>query len=402
AGLATPAFPTQAAVWGDFDNDGWLDLYVGNESRAGLDEEPGGDFPSQLFRNNGDGTFTDIGQRSGVTNDRYCKGVAAGDYDNDGDLDLYVSNRGPNRLYRNDGDMRFTEVTDALKVVEPQGQSFACWFFDYDNDGWLDLFVAAYESSNADVAADYIGIPNRGVKPCLYRNRGDGTFTNVAQQVGLDKSLLPMGANFGDIDNDGYLDIYLTTGRPDFATLTPNVMFQNVNGNRFQDVTFSAGLGHLQKGHGIAFADIDNDGDQDLYHQLGGFYPGDKFHNALFRNPLADESQDDSNQFVYLKLTGVECNRQAIGARIKVVAETESAAVRQFHRSVGAVSSFGGSPLRQEIGLGDCRRVVRIEILWPGTDQPQVIENVKSNCLLSVVQNKEPVVVELPVLRLGK
>ena len=380
AGLAEPARPTQAAVWGDFDNDGDLDLYVGNESRVELDE-PGGDFPAQLFRNNGDSTFTDVAEVAGVTNDRYCKGVTAGDYDNDGDLDIYTSNRGPNRLYRNNGGMTFTDVAADLKVMDPRQQSFACWFFDYDNDGWLDLFVAAYQSTNADVAADYLGVPHQGVSPCLYRNLGNGQFADVAGEAGLDHAYLPMGANFGDLDNDGFLDIYLTTGRPDYAALMPNVMLRNNRGQRFQDVTFSCGLGHLQKGHGVAFADIDNDGDQDIYHQLGGFYPGDKFHNALFLNPGHD------NHFLTIKLVGTMSNRQATGARLRIVVKTpDGEAV--FHRAVGIVSSFGGSPLRQEVGLGDATTIERIEITWPTSGVTQTLTEVPLDAFIEVTEGQ--------------
>ena len=249
AGLALPAYPTQAAVWGDFNNDGYLDLFIGNESRA-MWETAAGNFPSQLFINNGDGTFTDRARGAGVTNDRYCKGVTAGDFDNDGDLDLYVSNNGPNRLYRNNGDLTFTDVTAGAGVAEPSGRSFACWFFDYDNDGWLDLFVGAFDARLEDVAADYLGQPFSGSTPRLYHNNGDGTFSDVTRRAGLAHMYLPMGANFGDIDNDGYLDIYLTTGDPDYETLVPNVMLRNEAGRRFVDVSESGGFGHLQKGHG--------------------------------------------------------------------------------------------------------------------------------------------------------
>ena len=377
AGLNVPACPTQAAVWGDFDNDGFLDLFVGNESRMELKGD--GDYPSQLFRNNGDGTFQDIAASAGVLNNRFCKGVAAGDYDNDGDLDLYVSNRGPNRLYRNDGEMSFTDVAVDLNVTHPTQHSFASWFFDYDNDGWLDLFVAAYQSSNADVAADYLGIPHKGVPPCLYRNLGNGRFENVASQVGLDHAYLPMGANFGDLDNDGFLDIYLTTGKPDFATLVPNVMLRNDQGKRMQDVTFSGGFGHLQKGHGVAFADIDNDGDQDIYHQLGGFYPSDKFHNALFRNP------GNENRFVTIKLIGVQTNRQAIGARIRVVANSPTGQ-KMFYRAVGSVSSFGGSPIRQEIGLGSATSIERIDVTWPGSQTKQTFVDIPLDSHIEITE----------------
>ena len=379
AGLALPAYPTQAAAWGDLDNDGDLDLYIVNESSA---PSGGSSYPSQLFRNNGDGTFTDVAAAAGVTNDRYGKGVTVGDYDNDGDLDIYVSNILPNRLYRNNGDMTFTDVAQELGLVEPVGRSFATWFFDYDNDGWLDLFVASYEASVADLAADALGAPHRARLPCLYHNNGDGTFTNVTEEAGLAHPYLPMGANFGDADNDGWLDIYLTTGNPNFETLMPNVMLRNDGGRRFQDVTRSAGLGHLQKGHGVAFVDLDHDGDQDIYHQLGGFYPGDRFSNALFLNP------GHGNHFLTVKLVGTRSNAQGYGARIKLVIETPRGP-REIHRAVGSVSSFGGSPLRQEIGLGDATAIERLEIHWPTSGIRQTFRNVPIDSMIRIVEGQD-------------
>jgi hypothetical protein len=399
AGLADPACPTQAATWGDFDNDGDLDLYVGNESRSDrtvftAEEAAGGDFPSQLFRNEGDGTFTDVARSAGVANDRYAKGVTAGDFDNDGDLDLYVSNQGWNRLYRNEGDGTFTDVALSAGVIEPAGRSFATWFFDYDNDGWLDLFVAAYDAKVADVAAHYLGLPNSATSPRLYHNDGDGTFTDVTRQVGLDRPVLPMGANFGDLDNDGFLDIYLTTGEPSFESIMPNVMLRNDGGNRFQDVSRSGGLGHLQKGHGVAFADLDDDGDQDIYHQLGGFYPGDAFHNALFLNP------GHGHRSLTVRLVGSTSHRTGYGVRLRVVVETPRGR-REIHRAAGSVSSFGGSPARQEIGLGDATAVSRLEVFWPASGLRQEFTDVPLDSIVEVREGQDALVtINLPALEL--
>ncbi len=380
AGLGDKAYPTQTAAWGDFDNDGHLDVYIGNESRMGL-ETPEGDFPSQLFHNNGDGTFTDVAKPAGLTSDHYTKAVAAGDYDNDGDLDIYTSNVGKNRLFRNNGDGTFTDVADALEVTEPKMQSFATWFFDYDNDGWLDIFVGAFDATVPHVAADYLGLPHKSSFPRLYHNNGDGTFTDVAEQVGLHHPYLPMGANFGDLDNDGYLDIYLATGDPLYRTLMPNIMLRNDRGVNFQDVTTSGGFGHLQKGHGVAFADFDHDGDQDIYHQLGGFYPGDKFFNAFFRNP------GHGNHFLTIKLVGTTTNRRAVGARIKVVLNTPNGK-RALHRAAGCVSSFGGSPARQEIGLGDATSIDLVEINWPTSKTTQAFTDVPMDRMIQVVEGE--------------
>ena len=377
AGLANPSYPTQAAAWGDFDLDGDLDLYVANESR--VRRWPKEKYPCQLFRNNGDGTFTDIAESAGVTNDRFAKGVATGDYDDDGDLDLYVSNIGPNKLYRNNGDGTFTDVAQQAGVIEPKGRSFACWFFDYDNDSHLDLFVAAYEATVADIAADCLGLQHRGVSPRLYRNQGDGTFSDVAGPLGLQHAYLPMGANFGDLDNDGYLDIYLGTGNPNFQTLVPNVMLRNDLGKRFQNVTTSGGFGHLQKGHGIAFADLDNDGDQDIYHQLGGMLAGDKYYNALFENP------GHGNHFLVVDLVGKKSNRLGYGARIKLVVETAEGK-REIHRCAGSVSSFGGSPARQEIGLGDAQSIESLEIWWPASGDRRTYHKIPLDRRIRIVE----------------
>jgi hypothetical protein len=310
-------------------------------------------------------------------------------------MDLYVSNAGLNRLYRNNGDMTFTDVAGRLGVTEPAGRSFATWFFDYDNDGWLDLWVGAYSASIAELAAEYLGQHPQAAWPRLYRNNGDGTFTDKTRDLGLERVFLPMGANFGDFDNDGWLDIYLGTGDPGYETLMPNVALRNDAGRRFQDVTQSGGLGHLQKGHGIGFADLDNDGDQDVYHQLGAFYPGDAFRNALFLNP------GHGNRFLVLELVGQRTNRMATGARIKVVLDTPSGA-RELHRAVGSVSSFGGSPRRQEIGLGDATAVSSVEVSWPVSGERQVFRGVPLDSFQRIVEGEAELVPFHPTrLRLG-
>jgi hypothetical protein len=177
-----------------------------------------------------------------VTVGAYVKGVAAGDFNNDGRPDLYVSVLGgPNRLFRNDGPRdaaqgakagwAFTDVARAAGVTEPI-DSFPCWFFDYDNDGWQDIFVSGYKITDVgDVAADYLGLPGAGTKARVYRNRGDGTFSNVTASAKLNRVLHAMGANFGDLDNDGWLDFYVGTGNPDLLTVIPNRMFRNAEGN---------------------------------------------------------------------------------------------------------------------------------------------------------------------------
>jgi hypothetical protein len=394
AGLVEPIAPTQAAVWADFDNDGWLDLYVGNESQENLTKD-GAAYPSALYRNNQDGSFTDVTRSAGVANQRYCKGVAAGDYDNDGDMDLYVSNIGPNRLYRNNGNMTFTDVAARAHVTRPEERSFATWFFDFDNDGWLDIWVGGYNATIADLTRQAVGALDDAVRPRLYRNTGDGSFMDVTETANLDRVFLPMGANYGDFDNDGWLDIYLGTGDPSYDSLMPNVALRNDRGRRFQDISQSAGLGHLQKGHGIAFVDIDNDGDQDIYHQLGAFYPGDKFRNGLYINP------GQGNHFVSIELIGTMSNRMAVGTRVKVTIIAPEGR-RELYRSAGCVSSFGGSPRRLEIGLEKAAKIDSIEVWWPTSRIQQRFTDVPLDSFIRVTEGDDEFVTLTPgKLKLG-
>jgi hypothetical protein len=382
AGLAEPAYPTQAAAFGDFDDDGWLDVYVASESR--IEGEPTApSYPSQLFKNRGDGTFVERAAAAGVTNDRYGKGVAAGDYDDDGDLDLFVSNIGTKRLYRNRGDGAFDDVAAAAGVAKPIGRTFACWFFDQDEDGRLDLWLGGYQTNIEDLAAAALGEPYECIYPCLYRNQGDGTFVDRARELGLARPMLPMGVNFGDIDFDGWHDLYLGTGEPGLKSLMPNVMLWSEGGKRYRDVTAATGLGQLQKGHGIAFVDFDGDGDQDIYHQLGGFFPVDKYRSALYENPGGS-----GNRWLYLSLVGTKTNRDAVGARVKLVLETP-AGPRELHRAAGCVSSFGGSPDRLEIGLGNATRVARLEVRWPRSRTTQVFEDVPLDAWVRATEGEE-------------
>ena len=401
SGLADPASPTQCGVWFDYDNDGDLDLFVGNESLEDktmfpeVDPKEPGIYPSQLFRNNGDGTFVDVAKEAGVTNNRYAKGASAGDYDNDGDLDLYVSNIGRNRLYKNNGNGTFTDVAEELALVEPVKRSFATWFFDFDNDGNLDIFVGAYDIDRNAIPAWYMGKPFEGAPPRLYRNKGDGTFEDVTKVAGLWRPMQPMGANFGDLDNDGWLDMYLTTGNPDYEALMPNVMFRNTGKLGFEDVTTAGGFGNLQKGHGCAFADFDNDGDQDVFNELGAFWQGDTFYNTLYENP------GNQNHSVTLDLAGTKSNRLAYGARIKVVARGKDGE-RVLHRAVGSVSSFGGSPARQEIGLGDATEIVSVEIWWPVTGERQRFEGLAIDSFYEITEGDPvPRRVTPPTFRFG-
>jgi tetratricopeptide (TPR) repeat protein len=367
SGLAEPATDTQTAVWADIDNDGYLDLFVGNENK-----------PSQLFRNRGDGTFEDISHAAGVDRIAFSKGVVAADYDKDGYVDFFVSNlNGDNFLYHNNHDKTFTEVAAQAGVQKPW-QSFAAWFFDYDNDGWPDLFVTSYYVSVDESVRGSLGLSPNAETLKLYKNLGNGTFRDVTAEVGLDRVMMPMGANFGDIDNDGFLDMYLGTGNPSYASLYPNVLLHNKDGKFFTDVTASSGTGELHKGHAVAFADIDNDGDEDLLTEIGGAVPGDSHAFRLFENP------GNGNDWISLHLVGVKTNRAAIGARIKVTVQNEGKAARSIYRTVGSGGSFGASPLTQHIGLGKSARITNLEISWPTSNSKQNFSNVAVDQFLEI------------------
>ena len=362
AGLADENFPTQTASWADYDLDGDLDLYVGNEHSAKTTA------PSQLFRNNGDGTFRDVAEAAGVTNLRYAKSVIWGDFDQDRWPDLHVSNfLGQNRLYHNHGDGTFSDVAVALGVAEPEA-SFPAWFWDADNDGQLDLFVSGYSAHVADLLADNLDQPFRAELPRLYQFE-NGTFTDQGRRWNLSQPSAPMGSNFGDLDNDGFLDFYLGTGWPEYDELMPNMMFRNEQGQSFANVTVRGGFGHLQKGHAVAFADFDQDGDLDVFQQMGGAFPGDRFHDALYENPGFE------NHWIAVTLIGTDSNRSAIGTRIHVVVADDSGS-RSIYRWVNSGATFGASPLRQQIGLGRSSSVERLEIYWPKTDKTQVFTDV--------------------------
>ncbi|HLK68738.1 MAG TPA: FG-GAP-like repeat-containing protein [Bryobacteraceae bacterium] len=367
AGLAEPT-ATQTAVWVDIDNDGWLDLYVGNENA-----------PNQLFLNKRDGTFQDISHASGTDITAFSKAVTAADYDGDGFVDLYVSNyRGENALFHNNHDGTFTDVA-RLAGVPGSGHGFPAWFFDYDNDGWPDLLVSSYFMSVEETARTYMGLPHNAGTMKLYRNLGNGAFQDVTVQAGLDKVFMPMGSNFGDVDNDGYLDIYLGTGDPSYSSILPNVMLHNHQGKKFVDITASSGTGELHKGHGVAFADIDGDGDEDILTVIGGATPGDSHAFRLFENP------GQGNDWISLRLVGVKANHAAIGARIKLTVKNESGEPRSIYRTVNSGGSFGASPLEQHVGLGKAATIVSLEIEWPGGSSPsQKFSNLAKNQAIEI------------------
>ncbi len=395
SGLGVP-IACESAAWGDFNNDGYADVFLCGEFRARdsssgssqFDLAPDARNRCRLYRNQGNGTFVDIAAAAGVTNERFAKGAVWGDYDDDGLLDLFVSNMGASsRLYHNEGNETFKDVTEEAGIFTADDpyplSSFPCLFWDFDNDGRLDLFINNWSMSQAEVIADMLGI-SHGLSspPRLYRNLGSGEFRNVAREVNLNRPLAAMSINCGDIDNDGYLDLYLGTGWMSYSGLIPNVLLKNVAGRKFEDVTDSSRTGHLQKGHGVSFADWDNDGDLDIFTVLGGGYPGDRGYSALFENP------GNAGQWLKVKLVGTRSNRAALGARLHAEILEPGGMRRSIHRMIGTNGSFGGNSLVELLGLGSARSVSRLTVIWPTSHTQQVFDNVAAGQSIAITEGE--------------
>jgi FG-GAP-like repeat/ASPIC and UnbV len=360
---------SNAASWADYDNDGWIDLFVGCERQT-----------NRLYHNKGDGTFEEVAAKAGVKGDakRFCKGCAWIDFDNDRFPDLFINNlQGAAELHRNNRDGTFTDVTREMGIDGPQ-HGFSCWAFDYDNDGWVDIFATCYDRTLADVVRGLLNQKHGGYSNRLYHNRNGRSFEDVTEEAGLDMVFATMGSNYADFDNDGFLDMYLGTGEPSFATLIPNRMLKNVAGRRFAEITGTSGTGHLQKGHGVACGDWDRDGDIDIFIETGGAVNGDKYHNVLFQNP------GQGNHWLTVKLAGKKTNRAAIGARIKVVTAGDKPSTIIRHVSSG--SSFGANPLQQTIGLEKAERVALLEVYWPTSDTTQVFHDIAADQAIEITE----------------
>jgi hypothetical protein len=326
--------PTQTGSWGDFNNDGWIDLFIGNETT--LVEH---DHACELYLNNKNGSFTNVARQMGLDFKGYVKGCVWTDVNNDGLQDLFISARaandrkafpGNNKLYINKGgadiqSWSFEDFSVRAKIELPH-VSFAVGAWDYDNDGYDDIMVNDFGTTKgtiaAEVASEFFGLPHSTELMRFYHNTAGRGFTD--------------------------------------------------EGKYFQDVTYAGGFGNLQKGHGVAFGDIDNDGDQDIFLVTGGAVGGDVFKSSLFENP------GSKNKWVTLKLEGVKSNRSAIGARIKISVISNGTG-RTIYNRVSTGASFGSSSLQQEIGLGQAERIEEIEVIWPTTGITQKFHNIEMN-----------------------
>jgi enediyne biosynthesis protein E4 len=265
----------------DYDGDGYLDIYLVNGAEIPSLEKTSPAYWNRLFHNNGDGTFTDVTEKAGVTGAGYGMGVAVGDYDNDGHPDLFLASVTGNQLLRNNGDGTFTDVTVKAGLAGGRFNGRKMWsvsagWFDYNNDGLLDLFVVNYcewEVNKDPYCPLKEGLraychPNqyRPLHNTLYRNNGDGTFTDVSQEAGIAAALgKGMSVSFADYDGDGFIDAFVANDT------TPNFLFHNIGGKRFEEVAFAAGVafspdGNALSGMGSDFRDVNNDGLPDLWH----------------------------------------------------------------------------------------------------------------------------------------
>jgi hypothetical protein len=367
AGLMDP-LNAILARWSDYDNDGDLDLFIGCDLVR-----------HRLYRNDGQGHFEDVAHQAGVDRQAFCRGASWGDVDRDGSPDLLVTyfDRPP-ELYHNRGDGTFEDVAKRWNVLEPD-VGFSCWFWDYDNDGWLDVFATGYRHTITQMVKSSLHQPQNGETNRLYRNLEGKSFQDVSEEAGVAAACNPMGSNFADFDNDGFLDFYLGTGDPNYSSLIPNRMYRNVGGRRFADITFSSRTGHLQKGHGVACGDWDRDGNVDMFVQIGGATPGDQFQDALFQNP-----GQHGNRWLNVKLIGSKTNRSAIGAHIKVV--TAGPEPQTIYRHVDSGSSFGANALEQFIGLGRAEKVASLEIEWPASGTKQVFNDMAVDQALEITE----------------
>lgn len=379
--------PTQTAAWADYNNDGWLDVFIGNESAIPPGMPKNYDrrrvHKAEFYINQKDGTFKNIAAEKGMDFIELIKGVTAFDFNNDNLMDIYISNnQGFNILLMNKGNLDFEEITQKAGVMEPKA-SFPVGAFDYNNDGLEDLLVCGYISTNFslshEIASELLGNKPVAALPKLYENNGDGTFTDVTELRKMNHTIFGMGFNYGDLNNDGYVDLYFGTGDPNFESIVPNRMFLNRGGEYFEEVSYSGGFSNIQKGHGVSWGDIDNDGDEDVYITMGGAHEGDVYQNQLLINPSQDKN------WINITLRGKSSNRVATGTKVHIVTSED----QDIYRVVSQGASFGANSYRLEIGLGDANSVKEMEVLWPATGEVQKFENIKSNQFVRIEEGKK-------------
>ncbi len=445
SGLGRTGWQTGVCV-GDYDNDGWDDLFLTFWGH------------NVLFKNNGDGTFTDVTKKAGLWKDdvRWGSGCTFLDYDRDGFLDLFVANYivldlakvpkpgetafcqwkgipvmcgprglpgGSNLLYHNNGDGTFTDVSEKAGILKPGPRySITAVSYDFDNDGWPDIYVAvdsepsvlfhnkhdgtfediavmagcAYNEDGQEQAGMGLGVgdyncdgwldifkTNFSDDTCdLYRNNGDGTFSDAtyASGVGVNTQYVAWGCGFADYDNDGWTDIVQVNGHvyPGIdkyhlgATFkNPRIVYHNLGDGKFKDVSSEMGPGISERfsSRGCAFGDYDNDGDIDVVVNNMNDYP------SLLRNDGGNK-----NNWIKVKLLGTHCNRTAIGARIRVVTGKHSQ-IDEVHSGTSVMSQ---SDLRLHFGVNQAKIIDLLEVKWPTTQKLEKFTDLDVNQILTI------------------
>ena len=380
AGVASPADAFTAAVT-DVNRDGLLDLYVANgvATRGGA--------PNEIFLGAPEGRFVERGAAMGVADHGRSVGSAFGDYDNDGWPDLLVVNffDGP-VLYRNLEGAGFEDVSSLAGIAAPH-EGFVGFFFDYDNDGWLDILVVGFTSDMETALKSRIAgkAVSEGSRLALYRNDRDGSFTDVTEEAGLSWNLGAMAATFGDYDNDGWLDVFVGVGAPPMERFEANRLFRNLGDGTFADVSAAAGVDDLGKGHGATFADWDHDGDLDLFVPIGGAFPGDRQRSRFYRNPASQLPHP--NGWLHILLRASHLHPDAVGAQVTLrITDAPGAPVQLQEVAVGGGFGVTPSPIL-EFGLGQHQTVAEVTIRWPGGGH-RVLRNIPGNQRILVVENE--------------
>ena len=494
----------------DYDGDGLLDIYLVNGAEMPSLVKTGPKYYNRLFHNNGNGTFTDVTEKAGLAGKGYGMGVAVGDYDNDGYPDLFLANVNGNQLFHNNGDGTFTDVTAKAGVSGGIQNGRKMWsisagWFDYNNDGLLDLFVSNYCDWDPAHEPACVGLNGRGychpnsfapLPNTLYRNNGDGTFTDVSEQMGIAAIKgKGMGVAFADYDGDGFMDVFVANDN------SPNLLFHNLGGKKFEEMAFQAGVAYNEDGVALAgmgaeFRDLNNDGLPDIWHtaienetfplymnrgggqfvnasqpsqiakmtrEMSGWSNGvadldndgwkdlfvargnvmddidavsRHFHfaepNSVFRNLGNGQFEDVSamagadlvrtapnrglaygdldndgrvdvvitalgkparvlrnvtenhNHWLLLKLIGTKSNRMGIGARIRL---TTPGGQKQYDEVTTSTGYAASSDPRVHFGLGPSEVVREIEIRWPSGVR-QMLQNVRADRVVTIEESK--------------
>lgn len=373
AGLAQPVNGFGSA-WADYDNDGHVDLAVA----TGIVEENGDRI--RLYHNEGNGKFREVGAQANLQQKARWICLCWGDYDGDGRQDLLAASfdQGP-FLFRNLGNGRFEDVSLRTGVLA-QVHAYTCEFFDYDNDGKLDIFVSTYPDGDfkAMIEAKARGAavgPER--RQLLLRNAGNGTFENATKAAGITGWYSAMSSQVGDLDNDGFDEIILGTGNPELDWCEPKPLFHNDGRGQFKDVGDSSGLLHFGMLHGIALADYDDSGTLSLFGSFGGYYWGERETSRLYRN------LGTGNSALELRLVGTRSNRDAIGAKVSALVGK-----RRIFKWVDGGNGFGcGNSRRVHLGVGCEPRVSRLEIQWP-SGLRQSFENIPTGRRIEILEGK--------------